>query len=152
MSTAVLTTTELKRPSRPRRISVASVREALRAVAAEHPGRACGCRPAGVTVRYVRRGAPNSLVALVLARLGFSTGVLTALDQEHPVGEVVERGVTVAESRHPALAKLDPLARQLLAYVQDRQDAGRPWDRIVAEALRPALFLRARRKPWLSAS
>ncbi len=150
MSTAVLPV--LKRPSHPRRITVASVRDALRAVAADNPGRAC--RPAGGRpARYVRRGAPDSLVALALARLGFSTGVLTALDQEHPVGEVVLSGVTVAESRHPALAKLDPLARQLLAYVQDRQDAGKTWDHIVTEALRPPalLFLRRQRKPWVAA-
>lgn len=150
MSTAVLTTTELKRPSHPRRITVATVREALRAVAADNPGRACPCQGSGVTARYVRRGRPDSLVAQALARVGYSTGVLTALDEEHPTGSVCERGVTVAESRHPALAKLDPLARQLLAYVQTRQDTGRPWDRIVAEALKPALFLRSRRKPWLT--
>ncbi len=147
MTTAVLP--ELKRPSHPRRISVASVRDALRAVAADYPGRTCIGRVNGAPARYVRHGRPDSLVALVLARLGYSTGVLTALDAEHPVGSVCERGVTVDESRHPALAKLDPLARQLLAYVQTRQDAGRPWDRIVADALRPALFLRYRRKPWL---
>lgn len=140
----------LKRPAHPRRVSVSSVRDALRAVAADYPGRASRCRAAGLPARYVRRGAPDCLVALVLSRLGFSTGVLTALDEEHPVGALVESGVTIVESRHPALAKLDPLARQLLAYVQDRQDAGKPWDSIAAEALRPALFLRSRRKPWLT--
>lgn len=141
-----------------RRITVAAVRVALLAVAAEHPGRADRRVTDGLPARYVDRGRPNCLVALVLARLGFSTGVLRALDAEHPTGELVDAGVRVADSRHPALRKLDPLARQLLQHVQDGQDRGQPWARIVTSAFTPTRIwgplgsrLDRRSKPWLRA-
>ncbi len=143
----------LKTPVHPRRITVSVVREALRAVVAEHPGRADRRAVDGLPARYVDKDEPSCLVAKVLAKLGFSLGVLRALDQEHPVGELLQPGVKVAESRHPALRKIDPLARQLLQYIQDCQDRGDRWARIVDTALTPSAWTHRRweqrRKPWL---
>lgn len=130
---------------------MARVREALRAVVDEHPDRRDPRALDGLPARYIHRGRPNCLVAMVLTRLGYSDGVLRALDQEHPTGELVHAGVCVAESRHPALKKIDPVARQLLRFVQDAQDRGQRWDRIVADALTPSPWKvwDRRAKPWL---
>lgn len=143
----------LKRPTSPRRITVPAVRAALQAVIDEHPRRADRRVEDGLSARYIDRGRPNCLVAMVLTKLGFSTGVLRALDQEHPTGELRAVGVKVDESRHPALRKIDPTARKLLQYVQDAQDCGKRWDRILSEAFssRPWIARRwdQKRKPWL---
>ncbi len=143
------------RRARPRRVTVASVTQVLRATVAEYPGRADRRATDGLPARYIDRGGPNCLVALVLVRLGFSVGVLKALEQEHPGGELCQAGVKIAESRHPALRKIDPLARRLLQFVQDQQDAGRRWDVIVTDALTPTWWATRRgneaRKPWLTA-
>ncbi len=150
------TSAVLSRPAAPRRITVAAVSDVLRSIVAEHPGRCDRRATDGLPARYIDRGQPNCLVAMVLVRLGFSTGVLRALDQEHPVGDLCQPGVKVAESRHPALRKIDPLARQLLQHVQDLQDLGCRWDDIVSRALTPARWTMtrfdARRKPWLYAA
>ncbi len=147
------TSAVLSRPTRARRVSVQAVTAALTAVVREHPKRADRRAVDGLPARYIDRGQPNCLVALVLLRLGFSVGVLRALDQEHPVGELCQAGVKVAESRHPALKKIDPLARALLQFVQDGQDRGERWESIVADALSPTWWATGRRnrdrKPWL---
>jgi len=144
---------ELKRPRTPRRITVTAVTETLRVVVAEHPGRADRRATDGLPARYIDAGKPNCLVAMVLVRLGYSAGILKALDQEHPTGELTQPGVRVAESRHPALRKIDPVARRLLQYVQDAQDQGRRWDAILTDSCTPSRWFPARdrtRKPWLS--
>jgi len=142
------------RPAPPRRITVAAVREALRAVADEEPDRVDRRAVDFLPARYIDGGRPNCFVALVLTRLGFSVGVLRALDEEHPTGELIHAGVRVAESRHPALKKLDPVARQLLQYVQDCQDRGERWGRIVNDALTPNKWFGQlwdrRHRPWLT--
>lgn len=138
-----------KRPAF-RRITVGVVQEAMREVVQANPARADRRPVNGLRPRYVEKGEPTCLVAMILAKLGYSTGVLKALDQEHPVGELCAAGVRVQESRHPALRKIDPLARMLLQYVQDKQDSGYRWDQIMRAAFSTGPFgLDRRRKPWL---
>jgi hypothetical protein len=130
-----------------RRVTVADVRRALGAVAALEPDRVDPRAVEGQPARYVDAERPNCLVARVLFRLGFPLGVLSALDAEHPPGDLFHVGVRVADSRHRALRRLDPAARALLQYVQDRQ--GQRWGTIMRGALRPGLFsLVLRRRPW----
>lgn len=138
-----------------KKITVKDLEPVLKAIAEADPGHVDRRAAEGLLPRYVEHGKPNCLVARALSRLGFSVGVLKALDQEHPTGELVDAGVQVAESRHPSLKKLDPLAKQLLKYVQDQQDRGLSWGRVVADAFtaRKEYFLGFRRerqrKPWL---
>lgn len=136
-----------------RRIGVEDVRTVLNQIANEFPSRRDRRAEDGLPARYIDRGQPNCLVAMVLTRLGFSMGVLKALDQEYPVGELFHPGVRVVESRHAALKKIAPSARALLQYVQDAQDAGQPWGKIIRDAFSTNPFLlpriRRERKPWL---
>ncbi len=136
------------------RIGVDAVRAAMEEIGAAFPAyidrRAADDLPA----RYVDRGHANCFVAKVLEKLGYSLGILKALDAEHPVGELCAAGVRVAESRHPALKKIDAQAKTLLQWVQDQQDAGRAWGRIVKDAFKPKAVWgfesRDRKKrPWL---
>jgi hypothetical protein len=143
------------RPLRQKKITVAQVRAALEDIARQHPRRVD--QPAGeeLPARYVAVNRPACLVANVLVRVGFNLGQLKALDAEHAVGDLFAAGVRVAESRHPALRKLDDNAKALLQWVQDKQDAGQQWGRIVTEALRPRASWLARwdrrKRPWLYA-
>lgn len=135
-----------------RKITVDDVKTALETVALTDPDHIDRRAAEGLPARYIDRGKPDCLVARSLAKLGFSTGVLKALDQEHPVGEILHAGVRVEESRHPALRKIDPLALRLLQYVQDQQDNGQRWGRIVADAFSTSVWRTPfdhRRKPWL---
>ncbi len=150
MSTATI---DRKRKAVKVRITVNAVRAALEEIAAAHPARVDRTADPDQPARYVKRGAPNCLVAMALAKLGFNVGVLGALDAEHPAGDLFSAGVRVAESRHPALRKVDDQAKALLQWVQDQQDAGKSWGRVVAAAFKPRrLWPRAwdmRRRPWL---
>jgi hypothetical protein len=141
------------RTTGPRRITVPAVRAVLEEVVAQYPNRIDRRAIDDLPARYIDRGQPNCLVALVLTRLGFSPGVLRALDQEHPTGSLVDAGAKVAESRHPALRKLHTDARLLLQYVQDHQDRGEQWSRIVVDAFKPRTWFTRRfdeaRRPWL---
>lgn len=135
----------------PRRINVNDVRQVLEQIVAEDPARRDERVENGLPGRYVAGGKPNCLVAIVLTRLGFRDTILKALDEEYALGEISPR-VRVTESRHPALRKIAPTALYLLQYVQDAQDRGEAWGRIVRDAFsRPYLpFARTRRrKPWL---
>lgn len=148
MSTAVA-----ERVVSQKKIPVSRVVEVLEEIAAAEPDRVDPRAEDGLLPRYLDKGQPNCLVAKALSRLGFSRGVLRALDREHPTGELVDAGVQVAESRHPALRKLDPTARALLQYVQQQQDRGLAWGRVTREALTPSRWFTRRdreRKPWLS--
>lgn len=159
MSTAVLT-----RPladhvigvprSKPKRVTVPIVRAALEEVAWRYPFRVDIRALAEVPARYVDHGTPACLVAHILERLGYSVGILSALDAEHPVGDFFHTGVRIEEARHPALRRIDDNARALLAWVQAQQDRGRRWGAIVRDAFRAKrLWVRARRdreqRPWL---
>ncbi len=136
------------------RITVNAVRAALEEAAAASPARVDHRVDAEQPARYVHSDRPDCLVALALAKLGFSVGVLKALDAEHPIGDPFTSGVCVAESRHPALRKIDDQAKFLLQWVQDQQSAGRTWGRIVLAAFKPKAVWRfkswdMRRRPWL---
>ncbi len=138
---------------RRRLINVTEVRQALERVVAADPDHADRRTRNGLPARYVSRGEPNSLVARVLAELGFSVGVLRSLDHEPPTGELFEVGVAVHESRHAALKKIDPTAMALLAFVQEGQDKGEKAERILRRAFQAGWLFprRARlRKPWLA--
>lgn len=133
------------------KITVEAVKTALEQVVAAEPGRVDKRVQNEQPPRYVANGKPFCLVAKVLARLGFSVGVLHALDREHPLG-ALNSGVQIAESRHPALKKIDDRAIQLLQYAQKKQDSGLPWGFILREAFTPPsrFSFRERHKPWLS--
>lgn len=137
-----------------RKIRVDDLERVLKEIASADPDHVDRRADDGLLPRYVEDGKPNCLVAKALHKLGFSIGVLKALDREHPTGELVDAGVQIAESRHPALKKIDPLAKQLLKYVQDQQDRGRSWGKVVNDAFATRyLGLTGRwerqRKPWL---
>jgi hypothetical protein len=150
LNTAVLAR-QVAAPVR-RRITVPAVRAALEDVVAEHPGRVDRRSVDELPNRYIDQGKPSCLVALVLVQLGFSHGVLKALDQEHPPGDVYQPGVRVADSRHPALKRCRREALLLLQYVQSRQDRGDEWGRIVTDAFKRNTWICRRdekRRPWL---
>ena len=152
MSTATMPATMPAKPTSPaapaRRRSTAkvkitstAVRVALEQIAAGSPAHVDHRAGDELPARYVVAGKANCLVARVLEQLGFSLGILKALDHEHPVGELSAPGVRVAESRHPALRKVDMQAKVLLQWVQDKQDAGWAWGSIVNDAFKP-------KRPW----
>ena len=137
----------------PRRIDVADVRTVLEEIAAESPDHRDRRAEDGLPARYMDdQGRPACFVARVLIRLGFAPTILKALDSEYALGEISPR-VRIQESSHPALKKISGDARRLLQYIQDRQDAGLRWGRIVKDAFRIdklSLPRRVRaRKPWL---
>jgi hypothetical protein len=137
---------------RTKNITVHQVRVVLEEIAATYQHRRD--RRSGVSfIRYINRGVPNCLVALVLERLGFSLRVLSALDREYPTGDIVNPGVRVSESRHPALCALDPVVLALLDHVQQRQGKGRSWRKVVTHTFASPRFLPVRfdqrRRPWL---
>lgn len=146
-------TTLTERRVHHRRITVDVVRDVLREIAAEEPDRCDARTELESGPRYIHSGHPSCLVARVLYRLGFSAGVLRAMDREYPTGELVEPGARIAESRHPALRKIDPTAKQLLQWVQDKQDQGLAWGVVVRQAFDVSrLSIWAwdrRRRPWL---
>jgi hypothetical protein len=148
VSTTTATTTRERK-----RIAVQDVRAVLEQIAAECPQRRDRRAEDGLPARYIDKGKPNCLVAIVLLRLGFRSTILRALDEEYPVGELFHAGARVQESRHPALKKIAPSARALLQYVQDAQDNGLPWGTIIKSAFSTNPFLLPRfnraRKPWL---
>lgn len=136
-----------------RAITVNAVKEVLEDIVANNPDRADPRVEEGMHARYVHHGRPNCLVAHTLTRLGFSMSVLRALDREHGVGNVVDAGVPLIESRHPALRRIDPLALRLLDFVQARQDDGERWASVVRDAFHRHRYFGEywdrKRKPWL---
>lgn len=145
MSTAATTT-------RPGRVTVALLHEHLAQIVAQDPGRVDERPELELPPRYVTNGEPACLVARLLTRLGYSLGILRDLDREYARGELRNAGVRIAESRHPALRRLDPDARALLEYLQRGQDAGLSWGTIAHKAFAPCRFGRGvdqRKRPWL---
>lgn len=116
-----------------RRITVDDVAAALDAVARERGRRTDDRVERKLAPRYVEHGQPCCLVAVVLHRLGFTIGQLKQFDAESGPGG---GGIILSQSRHPLLKRIEPLARQLLVYVQRRQDmGGEDWPQIVDRAL-----------------
>lgn len=145
--------TAARRVQPPRRIDVEQVRAALEEIAAQEPDQRDPRVQDELPNRYLDRGRANCFVARVLLRLGYQTSILKALDDEYRIGQPFHAGARIGESRHPALAKLTPTARRLLQYVQDAQDSGQAWGRIVRDAFTAERWLLRRwvreRKPWL---
>ncbi len=154
MSTATMTRPGKQARTRRVKITVHAVRAAMEQIAAAQPTHVDRRAADDLPARYVSGGIANCFVARVLEKLGYSLGVLKALDHEHPVGDLSAPGVRVAESRHPALKKIDGDAKRLLQWVQDKQDAGQAWGRIVEQAFKPKGVWDfeswdRRKRPWL---
>ncbi|MGW5220958.1 hypothetical protein ACWEQA_24125 [Nocardia sp. NPDC004085] len=126
-----------KRPpkGRRRRFDVADIQTVLVAIVSADPDRRDQHVATGHTPRYVVAGRPCCLVAVVLSELGFSLGVLRALDRESR--QPTRRAVTtieLSESEHPILNRFTPAARALLELLQRRQDRRQPWAQVVSDA------------------
>lgn len=124
--------------TRHRRIGLDAVREVLREVAAAHPQRVDPRVRRGLAPRYCEHGQPACLVAVVLARLGWTPRQLRQLDREDltpSAGSV--GGIQLAGSRHPLVRRIDPIALRMLDEVQRQQDRGGwfTWSRVVAAVL-----------------
>lgn len=139
----------MTRTTTARRIGLADIADALRAVCAEQPDRIDRRVRAGLPPRYVEDRQPACLVAAVLSRLGYSVGQLKALDNEFACGAVAEPGVRISESRHPMLRRLPAAGIALLDYVQRVQDRGSPWGKVLDDALSRPRWSCRHPKPWL---
>lgn len=135
-------------------ICAEDVRQVLIDIVAADPDHVDPRTPCEVRPRYISDGVPNCLVGNVLSALGFDADVLTELDAEFPIGELLSSGIRIGESENPALARIDEVAMALLTYLQDGQDAGLSWIDIFHAAfakpsrLIPTKYVRERR-PWL---
>lgn len=140
--------------SRATKVHVSDVRDALDAVAGRHPYRKDRRHSDSLPPRYIDQGQPACLVALILIELGFSANLLRDLDRERPVGTLHTAGVQISESQHPALRRIDPLAMQLLRYLQGMQDSGYLWSFLAQEAFKVSAWSpvkwQLRRRPWLA--
>jgi len=138
----------------PKTVTAADVKHALDRVVDDDPARTDRRIEAHLNPRYLDQGQPTCLVAELLIELGYRTALLRDLDREHSVGHVAATGVRIHESRHPALKRLDPKARRLLQFLQNRQDRGQCWDFIAEQAFRPKPVwtlprIDRRDRPWL---
>ncbi len=138
-----------------KRITVAEVREILIALVESDPERVDPRTVDDLRPRYLGLdNAPNCLVAHLLIKIGFDEHLLRQLDHEFPLGNILDAGVRISESRHPAVAEFDPKALALLDYLQDCQDGGLPWMDCYLDAFaKPSRFIPMRyvreRRPWL---
>ena len=141
--------------TRATKIDVNAVRTALNTVASRDPYHKDRRAKDNLPARYLDQGKPNCLVAEILIELGFPTTLLRDLDRERPVGALHRDGVDIAESRHPALRRIDPVALQLLQYCQRMQDRGFIWMYIAEDAFKISGWTttkwQLRRRPWLAA-
>lgn len=119
-------------------ITVAQVKASLIAAADEHGEHIDARVERQLPPRYVEHGKPCCLVAVVLHDLGFTVPQLRQLD--HEAGRH-GGGVMFDQSRHPLLRRISPEARNLLSYVQRRQDTGHAaWTEVVDQALQRGRF------------
>ncbi len=138
-------------------ISADEVKEVLLAVVQADPEHVDPRTVDEVRPRYLNPdGTPNSLVAHVLVKIGFTAELLAQLDHEFPLGELVSSGVRISESRNPAVAEFEPVALLLLDYLQTCQDGGLPWMDCYLDAYaKPSRFIPERfvreRRPWIFA-
>lgn len=102
--------------------------------------------------RYSRNGAPTGLIGRILLQLGYPQQLLSDLDREHEIGEVMHPGVKIRRSRNAALCRIDERGMALLGYLQENQKVGISWGDLSALALgaswAPKLIDR-RKRPWL---
>lgn len=137
--------------SRRSKYTVQQVREALDAVVAEDADRrdrrAAERVPGGS--RYVEQGQCACLASEILHRLGFSLGRLKTLD-------VAAKGDPVHLSGSGLNVYFEPLAFELMTYLQNQNDQGLAWGSVRQNALTISDFwasyrkYRYRGKEWLA--
>jgi hypothetical protein len=110
---------------------VADVRRVLDELVAEDPERGARRAREGAPARYLDHGKPDCLVAVVLHRLGASLGVLRALDQESGSKGA---GAMLRFVQHPWRRRVEPLAWDLLCFLQRENDAGASWGQARTQA------------------
>lgn len=125
----------------PRRYDAPTIHAVLTRLVEHDPDRRDGYLADGhTTARYVVNGAPNCVVAVVLAELGCSINVLKALDREARTDrDKTNGGIQLLASRNPWLLRIRPEARALLASVQRHQDIGMTWAEAVAKSVAPTI-------------
>jgi hypothetical protein len=133
------------------RYTVQQVREALDAVVIENPERrdrrAAEDVPGGS--RYVEQGQCACLASEILHRLGFSVKRLKTLDKAADGDPIHLSGSDLA-------AYFEPLAFDLLIFLQNKNDRGWTWGRVREDALTISDFwahyrkYRYRGKEWLA--
>lgn len=124
-----------------RRYDVPTIHATLTRLVEQDPDRRDNYLADGhTTARYVVNGAPNCLVAVVLADLGCSINVLKALDREARTDRDKKNGgVQLLASRNPWLLRIRPEARALLASVQRHQDLGMTWAEALTKSVSPSI-------------
>jgi hypothetical protein len=95
--------------------------EAMNKVVDSDPARRDAAAGEGLGGRYVRHGKPCCLVGEILVTLGASVKTLKDLDRE---------GEQIRDSRHPFWGRFDPVARDLMASLQKKNDQGRQWGQV----------------------
>lgn len=137
--------------SRKSKRTVQQVREVLDAVVAEDPDRRDRRAAAGVQggSRYVEQGHCACLASEILHRLGFSLGRLKTLD-------TAADGDPIHLSGSDLAVYFEPLAFELLIFLQNKNDQGWTWSRVRQDALSISDFwahhpkYRYRGKEWLA--
>lgn len=109
--------------------TVQDVREALDAAAQAHPERVglrtAQGRKAGF---YAYHGKPCCLVGDILLRLGFSMGLIKALDNQEEGGPVLFRNSGLHR-------RFEPLAFEMMCCIQKINDRGHTWARVREDVL-----------------
>lgn len=119
-----------------------AVLDTLRDVTSEQPDRVDE-RHRLRTARYVVHGQPHCLVAVVLDRLGVSTGAIAQLDRQRRPGE---SSIQLSKGRHPITRRFTPGALALLDRAQELQDSGLSWGTVYEWVTNR---YSARNDPWL---
>ena len=93
-------------------------------------------RSSGLGGRYVEHGEPCCLVGVMLVRFGASVATLKDLDREDE---------DITGSSHPYWKRFDPVALDLLSFLQRRNDSGSSWE----QARREAFTANSYWKQWI---
>lgn len=109
-------------------ITIIDVYAQLKQTVSADPRRIDRRPSADLPPRYLDQGQPACLVAVVLAELGVSTGVLRALDRE-PGSRGA--GIRLWGSFHPVQKRFTRDAWALLALVQAGNDRGYSWQWVI---------------------
>lgn len=119
-------------------------------VVTENPGRT-DRRIGELAPRYVDQGQPNCLVAVILARMGISLGVLRQLDRE----QWGAGGIILWATEHSIRRRFTTAAWELLSALQFCNDIGDPWTKAAEKVRNPEVWLSRRwdarneGRPWL---
>jgi hypothetical protein len=104
-----------------KRITLDQVIEAMDGVVDGYPQGADArvSRSGSLGGRYVEHGEPCCLVGVILIRFGASVATLKDLDREDE---------EIKDSAHPYWKRFDPVALELLSYLQRQNDGGASWE------------------------